>query len=232
MHFQSRKVTLVPPRIIKRYPNRKLYDTEDSRYIKLKDIAGLVQSGVDVKIIDNQTQEDLTGVTLAQLLLDAEKRNERALPLNTLTEMLRTRGTQLQKSLEQQVSVIKEEAERKVEVIRKGTEKQFQDLKGRTNLEDVRAQLKELISQAQVNLEDLHNRVEDTIRQVADETSNLSIRVEKGASESGGASSEYPRTEEKTEQRLHDLEQRVLSLEHLLARLAESSNAAESDTTS
>ena len=43
---------MAPPRIIKRYPNRKLYDTEDSRYIKLQDIAGLVQSGIDVRIID------------------------------------------------------------------------------------------------------------------------------------------------------------------------------------
>ena len=57
-----------PNRVIKRYPNRKLYDTEQSRYIKLKEVARLVREGVEVQIVDNQSGEDITGPTLAKLL--------------------------------------------------------------------------------------------------------------------------------------------------------------------
>ena len=60
-------------RIIKRYSNRKLYDTEDKRYITLEQIQQLVKDGQDIKVVENQTGEDLTTVTLSQLLLEQEK---------------------------------------------------------------------------------------------------------------------------------------------------------------
>ena len=56
---------MIEPRLIKRYANRKLYDTRDSRYVTLQQIAELVRDGEDVKIIDNKSKEDLTNVTLA-----------------------------------------------------------------------------------------------------------------------------------------------------------------------
>ena len=68
------------PRIIKRYSNRKLYDTEDKRYITLEQIAQLVRDGQDIKVVENQTGEDLTNVTLSQILLEQEKRKEGGLP--------------------------------------------------------------------------------------------------------------------------------------------------------
>ena len=67
-------------RIIKRYSNRKLYDTEDKRYITLEQIAQLVRDGQDIKVVENQTGEDLTTVTLSQILLEQEKRKEGNLP--------------------------------------------------------------------------------------------------------------------------------------------------------
>ena len=67
-------------RIIKRYSNRKLYDTEDKRYITLEQIAQLVRDGQDIKVVENQTGEDLTNVTLSQILLEQEKRKEGNLP--------------------------------------------------------------------------------------------------------------------------------------------------------
>lgn len=67
-------------RIIKRYSNRKLYDTEDKRYITLEQIAQLVRDGQDIKVVENQTGEDLTNVTLSQILLEQEKRKEGKLP--------------------------------------------------------------------------------------------------------------------------------------------------------
>lgn len=62
------------PRIIKRYANRKLYDTCESRYVTLSQVASLVRAGEDLAILDNRTKEDLTGVTLAQIIYEAQKK--------------------------------------------------------------------------------------------------------------------------------------------------------------
>jgi polyhydroxyalkanoate synthesis repressor PhaR len=63
-------------RTIKRYSNRKLYDTQDKKYITLEQIAALVRDGEDLQVIDNQSGKDLTKVTLSQILLEEEKRQE------------------------------------------------------------------------------------------------------------------------------------------------------------
>src|SRR6266487_1471937 len=60
------------PKIIKRYTNRKLYDTVESRYVTLDEIAEMVKAGTEVKILDNRTKEDLTSVTLAQIIEDTQ----------------------------------------------------------------------------------------------------------------------------------------------------------------
>ena len=62
-----------PRRVIKRYSNRKLYDTKDSRYVTLLQIAEMVRGGEEVQIIDNNTKEDLTEVTLAQIIYEEQK---------------------------------------------------------------------------------------------------------------------------------------------------------------
>ncbi len=63
------------PRVIKRYANRKLYDTRDSRYVTLLQIAEYVRGGEEVAIIDNTTKEDLTNVTLAQIVYEEERKS-------------------------------------------------------------------------------------------------------------------------------------------------------------
>ncbi len=60
-------------RVIKRYANRKLYDTRDSRYVTLDRIAELVRNGEDVKVLDNRSKRDLTKVTLAQIIYEEQK---------------------------------------------------------------------------------------------------------------------------------------------------------------
>ena len=60
-------------RVIKRYANRKLYDTRDSRYVTLDRIAELVRNGEEVKVLDNKSQKDLTKVTLAQIIYEEQK---------------------------------------------------------------------------------------------------------------------------------------------------------------
>ena len=62
------------PKIIKRYTNRKLYDTVESRYVTLDEIAEMIKQGAEVKIVDNRTKEDLTSVTLAQIVFEEEKK--------------------------------------------------------------------------------------------------------------------------------------------------------------
>ena len=60
-------------RVIKRYANRKLYDTRDSKYVTLDRIADLVRNGEEVKVIDNGSKADLTKVTLAQIIYEEQK---------------------------------------------------------------------------------------------------------------------------------------------------------------
>ena len=60
-------------KIIKRYQNRKLYDSEDSVYITLQDLNGILRAGRDVRVIDNKTKNDITGTTLTQLLHEKER---------------------------------------------------------------------------------------------------------------------------------------------------------------
>lgn len=75
-------------RVIKRYANRKLYDTTTSCYVTLIEVAGYVRDGEDVRIIDNQTKEDLTSVTLAQILYEEEKAGTRTLGRRTFVGFL------------------------------------------------------------------------------------------------------------------------------------------------
>ena len=65
------------PRTIKRYANRKLYDTRDSQYVTLQQIAVFVRAGEEVEIIDNKTKEDLTNVTLAQIIYEEQKKGDK-----------------------------------------------------------------------------------------------------------------------------------------------------------
>jgi polyhydroxyalkanoate synthesis repressor PhaR len=82
-------------RIIKRYSNRKLYDTRDSRYVTLLQIADMVRAGEDVQIIDNATKEDKTEVTLALIISEELKSQPRSVPLGTLRDLIHQRGEKL-----------------------------------------------------------------------------------------------------------------------------------------
>jgi polyhydroxyalkanoate synthesis repressor PhaR len=91
------EVAAVSPRVIKRYANRKLYDTRDSRYVTLPQIAELVRGGEDVQIIDNRTKENLTSVTLAQIIYESEKSAEASARqgVKTLRDFIQVGGEKL-----------------------------------------------------------------------------------------------------------------------------------------
>ncbi len=84
-----------PRRVIKRYSNRKLYDTRDSRYVTLQQIGEMVRAGEEVQIIDNKTKEDKTEVTLALILSEDLKSQPRSVPLGALRVLIQERGVRL-----------------------------------------------------------------------------------------------------------------------------------------
>lgn len=88
-----------PRRVIKRYSNRKLYDTKDSRYVTLLQIAEMVRTGEEVQIIDNNTKDDLTEVTLAQIIYEEQKAQTRSVPLQTLKELIHQRTEKVLENL-------------------------------------------------------------------------------------------------------------------------------------
>ena len=67
-------MTETDAKVIKRYPNRKLYDTDAKRYVRLNDIAKMIQAGHEIQVVDHTTQEDLTAVTLTQIIFEQEKK--------------------------------------------------------------------------------------------------------------------------------------------------------------
>jgi polyhydroxyalkanoate synthesis repressor PhaR len=88
--------------LIKRYANRKLYNTATSRYITLKGIAELIEAGEEVRVVDNETGEDITSVTLSQILVDTERSNRRV-PGTVLSDLIQRSGDVLYSALKRRV---------------------------------------------------------------------------------------------------------------------------------
>ena len=74
--------------LIKKYGNRRLYDTGESRYITQDELAAAIKRGIDVRVVDAKTNEDLTQATLAQLVIE-NAHAARALPVGLLTQLIR-----------------------------------------------------------------------------------------------------------------------------------------------
>jgi len=76
-------------RLIKRYESRKLYDTEESRYVSLEDIASWIREGQDVRVVDNATNADVTPQTLTQIIVEEGRKGASPLPSELLHELVR-----------------------------------------------------------------------------------------------------------------------------------------------
>ena len=88
-------------RLVKRYGSRKLYDTEESRYVSLAEIARFVRRGQEVRVLDNATAEDVTGQTLSQVILEETKRGASALTTDLLHELVRAGGQAVSAGVQQ-----------------------------------------------------------------------------------------------------------------------------------
>ncbi len=75
-------------KIIKRYQNRKLYDTDASCYVTLDEIAEMIQQGEEVAVVDNRNQKDITALTLTQIIFEKQKKSETPVPITTLRHII------------------------------------------------------------------------------------------------------------------------------------------------
>ena len=74
--------------VIKKYGNRRLYDTSASRYVNLEELAALIRNGADVQVVDARTGEDLTRLTLTQIIVEDAKAEPHGLPIEFLKQLI------------------------------------------------------------------------------------------------------------------------------------------------
>ena len=109
------------PLLIKRYASRRLYNTETSDYVTLDDIAGFIRDGREVQIIDLKSGDDLTRQYLLQIIAEHESRGENVLPVDVLTDLVRSYTTQAQ-------SVVPQFLAASFEMLRDGQSKMMENL--------------------------------------------------------------------------------------------------------
>ena len=80
--------------LIKRYSNRKLYNTKTKKYITLEEIADLIRSGEEIQVIDNDTGDDISTLTLTQIIFEQEKKQE-FIPKSVLSALIQSGGESL-----------------------------------------------------------------------------------------------------------------------------------------
>jgi polyhydroxyalkanoate synthesis repressor PhaR len=88
-------------RLIKRYGSRKLYDTEESRYVALDELAGWIRNGQQIKVIDNKTSDDVTAQTLTQIISEEGRKGTSLLPNEVLHELIRAGEKAVSNGVEQ-----------------------------------------------------------------------------------------------------------------------------------
>lgn len=84
------------PHLIKKYPNRRLYDTENSKYITLTDLKQMIVEGATVKVIDSNTEEDITRNILMQIIMEAEAAGKPIFNAVMLQQIIRFYGGTMQ----------------------------------------------------------------------------------------------------------------------------------------
>ena len=88
-------------RLIKRYESRKLYDTEESRYVSLDEISTWIRAGQEVRVMDNATNNDVTSQTLTQIILEEGRKGTSFLPSELLHDLVRIGERAVSNGMEQ-----------------------------------------------------------------------------------------------------------------------------------
>jgi polyhydroxyalkanoate synthesis repressor PhaR len=155
------------PKVIKRYTNRKLYDTVESRYVTLDEIAQMVKAGAEVQIIDNRTKEDLTSVTLAQIIFEEEKKTSK-MSLDTLRDLIRHGGEVAQRLVEGTQA----ELRGRVEAVRAAAEQRVQTLRVKSQQTSDRA--REMVQSSQETMAAFQKRVDERVRAAVEQMTTVS----------------------------------------------------------
>lgn len=149
----SVETVLSMARQIKRYENRKLYDTEASEYVSLSDIADLVRNGETVEVVDNATGRDLTAQTLTQIILEEGKSGSNAIPSDILHQLLRRSEEAIDVGFEQLRTTVDDLVQSSFGRLRKLVQGPHAG-----ELEELRGQLRSLEKQIAMLLDGLENR--------------------------------------------------------------------------
>lgn len=166
---------MTEPKTIKRYANRKLYDTERSCYVTLEDISAMIKAGEEVKVIDNKNGDDLTSVTLAQIIFETEKKKG-FMPIGLLQNLIRQSGDSISgfardrvESVQEQARTIAEQAQRvrtdfggKIGHVFTRTDKKTV-AKSQKQLRIIK-EANELFDSTQKNLEEMQRSIEERVR--------------------------------------------------------------------
>jgi polyhydroxyalkanoate synthesis repressor PhaR len=155
------------PKVIKRYTNRKLYDTVESRYVTLDEIAQMVKAGTEVQVVDNRSKEDLTSVTLAQIIFEEEKKTSK-MSLRTLKDLIRHGGERAA----QIVGDTQAELRGRVEAVRQAAEQRVQTIIKTGQQTTDRA--KELVVASQESVAQFQKRVDERVRTAVESMGSFS----------------------------------------------------------
>lgn len=155
-------------RRIKRYENRKLYDTKASEYVSLDDIAALVRSGETVEVVDDATGEDLTAQTLTQIILEEGKNGRQVIPSDLLHQLLRRSGEMFDTGIDQIRSTVDDLMQSSL-----GRLQQLVQGPQAQELTELRSQLRQLESRLSILLDDL----DDTRHESGSEADDASSSV-------------------------------------------------------
>lgn len=161
-------------RLIKRYANRKMYDTQASRYVTLDAVADLVRAGDELRIVENDTGDDLTALMFAQIIFEEEKRKNGLLELPVLRWIIQRGGATVQEILDgvdrgrEALENVRELAEKGVKQLfhaaepersgRVGAKRHAQPAVARPGLLD------EILEAPQRQLEQLQHRIDTQVR--------------------------------------------------------------------
>lgn len=153
-------------RIIKRYQNRKLYDTEASAYVTLDDISQMIKAGIDVKVVDNKSKKDLTSLTLTQIIFEEEKKQKSILPLTALKRIIATSGESISDFVDRHIipglhsfSQARREMDKYVNRLVK---------RGKLEPEEGKRMLTDLFAGGQKGLEEVYSRIDERVSELMD----------------------------------------------------------------
>lgn len=152
--------------LIKRYQNRKLYDTRNSTYVTLDDIAKLIRAGEDIRVVDNKTKQDLSGVTLTQIIFEEGKKNKSLLPLAMLKQIIQ-QGENTVKSF---VGSTIDNTVTSISKARDGAEKVIDRIKDELTPEDDGNLLKEVLFKTQGFSKKIDEKIKSTVESVTSVT--------------------------------------------------------------